>query len=91
MIINISLDALKAFLEACEDAEMLSEGEYVLDLFDADAPITVNVKFEKGACHVLAAAYLLYDEAQDGWYMGDRIEDEKMVLKALEDAMREKQ
>ena len=25
MIINISLDALKAFLDACEDAEMLSE------------------------------------------------------------------
>ena len=89
MIINISLDALKAFLDACEDAEMLSEGEYVADLFNSDTPVTVNVKFEKGACHVLAAAYLLYDEAQDGWYMGDRIEDEKVVLKALEDAMRE--
>ena len=89
MIINISLDALKAFLDACEDAELLSECEYVADLFNLDTPVTVNVKFEKGACHVLAAAYLLYDEAQDGWYMGDRIEDEKVVLKALEDAMRE--
>ena len=89
MIINFSLDALKAFLDACEDAEMLSEGEYVADLFNLDTPVTVNVKFEKGACHVLAAAYLLYDEAQDGWYMGDRIEDEKVVLTALEDAMRE--
>lgn len=88
MIINISLDALKAFLEASEDTEMLSEGEYVVDLFDADTPLTVNLKFEKNACHVLAAAYLLYDDVQDGWYMGDRIEDEKAVEKAFEDAMR---
>ncbi|MBQ5771737.1 MAG: hypothetical protein IIW08_11265 [Clostridia bacterium] len=91
MIINISLDALKAFLENSEDAEMLSEGEYVADLFDTDKPVTVNVKFEKDACHVLAAAYLLYDDQQDGWYMGERIEDEAVVLKAFEDAMRENQ
>lgn len=91
MIINISLDALKAFLENSEDAEMLSEGEYVADLFDTDKPVTVNVRFEKDACHVLAAAYLLYDDQQDGWYMGERIEDEAVVLKAFEDAMRENQ
>ena len=91
MIINISLDALKAFLENSEDAEMLSEGEYVADLFDTDKPVTVNVKFEKDACHVLAAAYLLYDDQQDGWYMGERIEDEAVVLKAFEDTMRENQ
>ncbi|MBQ1256125.1 MAG: hypothetical protein IIX93_02470 [Clostridia bacterium] len=91
MIINISLDELKAFLENSEDAEMLSEGEYVADLFDTDKPVTVNVKFEKDACHVLAAAYLLYDDQQDGWYMGERIEDEAVVLKAFEDAMRENQ
>lgn len=91
MIINISHDALKAFLEASEDAEMLSEGEYVADLFDTDVPVTLNLKFEKDACQVLAAAYLLYDEAQDGWYMGDRIEDETVVLKALQDAMKENQ
>ncbi|MBQ6715540.1 MAG: hypothetical protein IJN21_03360 [Clostridia bacterium] len=87
MIINISLEELMSFLNASEDAEMLSDGEYVVDLFDTDAPVTANVKIEKDACHVLAAAYLLYDEAQDGWYMGDRIEDEKVVLKAFEDAM----
>ncbi len=87
MIINISLKELLSFLNASEDAEMLSEGEYVVDLFDTDAPITANVKIEKDACHVLAAAYLLYDDTQDGWYMGDRIEDENVVLKALEDAI----
>jgi len=87
VIINISLEELMSFLNASEDAEMLSDGEYVVDLFDTDAPVTANVKIEKDACHVLAAAYLLYDEAQDGWYMGDRIEDEKVVLKAFEDAM----
>lgn len=88
MIMNISLDALKACLEASEDAEMLSEGEYVADLFDLDQPITVNLKFEKDAVNVLAAAYLLYDEGQDGWYMGERIEDEEIVCKALEAWMR---
>ncbi len=91
MMINISPDALKTFLENCEDAEMLSEGEYVVDLFDTDAPVTVNLKFEKGACQVLAAAYLLYDEAQDGWYMGERIEDGEEISKAFHDAMRDLQ
>lgn len=91
MMINISPDALKTFLENCEDAEMLSEGEYVVDLFDTDAPVTVNLKFEKGACQVLAAAYLLYDEAQDGWYMGERIEDGEEISKAFHVAMRDLQ
>lgn len=91
MTINISAEALKAFLESSEDAEMLSEGEYVVDLFDTDTPVTVNLKFEKGVCCVLAAAYLLYDDNQDGWYMGDRTEDEAVISKAFADAMRENQ
>lgn len=89
MIMNISLDALKAFLENNEDCEMLSEGEYVADLFGLDDPITVNLRLEKDAAHILAAAKLLYDEEQDGWYMGDRIEDELEIQKAFEIAMRE--
>lgn len=89
MLLNMDITLVKAFLENNEDCEMLSEGEYVADLFDCDAPMTVNLKIEKDEIRVLAAAYLLYDEAQDGWYMGDRIEDETILVNAFEAAMRE--
>ena len=89
MLLNISLEALKAFLDSNEDCEMLSEGEYVADLFMLDEPITVNLRLEKDGCAILAAAKLLYDEEQDGWYMGDRIEDENEIMKAFEIAVRE--
>lgn len=87
-MMNISLDALKAFLESNEDCEMLSEGEYVADLFDLAEPMTVNLRLEKDGVNVLAAARLLYDEEQDGWYMGERILDQDEVLKALDAAVR---
>ena len=88
MLLQMDITKLKAFLDANEDCEMLSEGEYVADLFEGEKPVTVNLKIEKGACTVLAAAYLLYDEEQDGWYMGDRIEDESILVNAFEASMR---
>ncbi len=78
--------SLKAFLEACEDAEQLSAREYVADLYDIALPVSLDLVFVKGGIGVDGAAELKYDAEQDGWYMGERLEDAEAVLAALKEA-----
>ena len=78
--------ALRAFLANCEDAEGLSAREYVVDLFDLDRPVSLDLVFVKGGVAIDGAAVLKYDEAQDGWYMGERLEQPEDVRAALEQA-----
>lgn len=78
--------ALRAFLEASEDAEQLSAREYVVDLYDIEQPVSLDLVFVRGGVAVDGAAELKYDEEQDGWYMGRRLEDPDDVLAALNSA-----
>ena len=77
---------LKAFLEASEDAEQLSAREYVVDLYDNARPVSLDIVFVKGGIGVDGAAELRYDEAEDGWYMGERLEDAEEIRAALAEA-----
>lgn len=76
--------ALRAFLDNCEDAEQLSSREYVVDLYDIQRPVSLDLVFVKGGVAVDGAAVLKYDDALDGWYMGERLESSEEVLRALE-------
>lgn len=78
--------ALRAFLDACEDAERLSEREYVVDLYDIAGPISLDLVFVAGGVAVDGAAELKYDPELDGWYMGERIEAPERILSALSEA-----
>lgn len=78
--------AFNAFLDACPDCERLSAREVVLDLYDNETPISLNFVFVKGGIGVDGAAELKYSEADDGYYMGERIEDAARVRAALEEA-----
>ena len=91
MQIKLPINELKVFLETNEDAEALAQGEYVVDLYEEEPPITINLRIDDEKVFVLAAAQLLYDEEQDGWYMGERIEDGEEISKAFHDAMRDLQ
>lgn len=77
---------LRAFLEKCEDAEKLTEKEFVVDLYDIDVPLSLDLVFIKSGVAVDGAAELKYDEEMDGWYMGDRIDQPEAVFTALEQA-----
>ena len=77
-------EALRAFLEGFEDAEQLSTREYVVDLYDIPRPLSLDLVFVKGGVAVDGAAELLYDEEQDGWYMGQRLDGPEDVRAALE-------
>ena len=79
-------DALRAFLDACEDAEQLSAREYVLDLYEIKRPVSMDLVFVKGGVGVDGAAELKYDAEQDGWYMGERLDTPEAVLEALNEA-----
>ena len=78
--------ALRAFLDGCEDAERLSEREYVVDLYDIARPMSLDLVFVRGGAAVDGAAELKYDPEQDGWYMGERINDPEDIMAALSEA-----
>lgn len=75
--------ALRAFLTDNPDAEQLSAREYVVDLYDIEPPVSLDLVFVKGGIGVDGAAELLFDEAMDGWYMGARLESPEQVRDAL--------
>ena len=77
------LNALRAFLDHFDDAEQLSAREYVVDLYDIARPISLDLVFIKGGVGVDGAAELKFDEEQDGWYMGERLEQPEEGLSAL--------
>lgn len=76
-------EALLKYLNESPDAEQLGINEYVADLYDIDEPLTINFLITEDGPELAAAAQLLYDEEQDGWYMGDRVEDESVICAAL--------
>lgn len=77
---------LRNFLEKCEDAEALSAREYVVDLYDIETPVSLDLVFIKSGVAIDGAAELKYDEEMDGWYMGDPLERPEQVMQALEAA-----
>ena len=86
MIVNIDKNQLKAFLEACEDAEEVGKDEYTVDLYDIEPAISMNIEFTKDGVDVLAALFLEFDEEQDGWYLGEKTKDTALIEKALRQA-----
>ena len=75
--------AVKNFLNTFEDSEQLSEKEYVVDLYDIEPPISLDLSLGKDCLFVDGAAELLFDEEMDGWYIGKRYEDAEAVQRAL--------
>ena len=83
---DAELKHLNAYLDACSDCERLSAREVVLDLYDNEVPVSMNFVFVNGGIGVDGCAKLVYSAEEDGYYMGDRIEDAQTVRRALEEA-----
>ena len=87
MLLQLDTKLLREFLESSEDCSALSANEYILDLYDTDAPLTLDlILTDKGAV-IEAAARLIYDSEQDGWYMGEQVTDEGDILSAVKAAL----
>lgn len=78
--------SLRAFLEANADCEAQAENEYVADLYDLDAPMTLDLVFVKGGVRVDGACLLAYDEEMEGYYIGEPVLEMETVRRALMEA-----
>lgn len=87
MILKIDAQKLEAYLKADPDCEEISTGEFVADFYDTETPITLNLSINGDKVVCEAAAYLLFDEEQDGWYMGEQISDTAVVEAILSKAI----
>ncbi len=87
MLINTDPARLRAYLDACEDAEDLGGGEYTVDLYDVSEPVSLDILFDKAGVDVLAALELKYDEEEDGWYLGEKIRDADKLAALLGEAL----
>ena len=87
MKLDLDARALRAFLDRCEDAEAVADGEYVVDLYDAETPVSLDLSLSGGACEALAARRLLFSEEEDGWYLGEEMDDAAAVSALLRAAM----
>jgi len=88
MLVNVDGARLRAFLNECEDAEYLGGDEYSVDLYDVSTPVSMDVLIEGSDVNVLAALALEYDEAEDGWYLGEKIRDAERLAALLGEALR---
>ena len=80
------LERLEAYLDSSPDCERLSKREAVLDLYDIEPPVSMNFVFVKGGIGIDGAFVLEYSEDDDGWYLGERIEDPARIRSLLEGA-----
>ena len=78
--------SLRAFLEANADCEAQAENEYVVDLYDLEAPMTLDLVFVKGGVRVDGACLLAYDEEMEGYYIGEPVLEMETVRRALMEA-----
>ena len=75
---------LSAALDAFEDAERTGEDEYVVDFYDLEPPLSMELAFVAGDVEVLAAERLAFDEALDGYYLSGPEHDAALIARALE-------
>ena len=90
MLLKLDEKLLRAYLETNEDCSALGGDEYIADLYGNPHPVTLDLLLKGGEVRLLAAAYLEYDEEQDGWYMGEQIFSEEEVLPLLKAAIERK-
>ena len=83
---DAEIQHLQAYLDGNPDCEYLSKREAVLDIYDSEPPVSMNFVFVKGGIGIDGAFILEYSEADDGWYLGERIEEPARIRAILEGA-----
>lgn len=87
MQLSVETRALERWLENCPDAEALGAGEYTVDLYDVETPLSLDVQCTDKGVELLAALTLCYDEEMDGWYLDQRVDDAQLITRMLLQAM----
>jgi len=74
---------LLGYLAASADCEKLAEGEWVADLYDVEAPVSLDLVFKKDSVFADGAEYLAYDAESDGYYLAGPVESAERVTEIL--------
>ena len=80
--------ALIRALDTNEDAQALGGGGYTVDLYDREAPASLELEAAKDGVDVLAVRRLLYSDAMDGWYLGEEVEDAGELAALLDELIK---
>lgn len=80
-----TIDMLTRVLNVHEDAQKTAEGEYTVDLYEREPPLSMELAINEKGVEALAVAELLFDEEMDGWYLGKRIDSAEQIARALTD------
>ena len=77
------IDLLREKMLACPDCEPTGQDEYVIDFFETEAPMSMEIALGEKTVSVLAAEALAYDEDMDGWYIHAPITDAALIQTTL--------
>lgn len=76
------VDALRARLDAFFDAQAMGDDEYVVDLYDVDPPLSLELSLKNGL-DIMAAERMAYDDALNGYYVCAPETDRARIERAL--------
>lgn len=81
-----SLEKFRAFISSSEDCERLSDDEWVVDIYEPEPAVSLNIVFEDDAIRVDGAEYMAFSEELDGWYISGSVPNVDALEKILRDA-----
>ena len=81
-----SLEKFKAFISSSGDCEQLSADEWVVDIYEPEPAVSLNIVFEGEKIRVDGAEYMAFSEELDGWYICGGVSDGAALEKILRDA-----
>ena len=73
------LARLTEALRANDDCEEAGDGSFIVDLYEPEPAVSLELYIEKGGIAITAVGLLSYSKELDGWYMSDRIEDKEGI------------
>ena len=81
------LARLTEALRANDDCEEAGDGSFIVDLYEPEPAVSLELYIEKGGIAITAVGLLSYSKELDGWYMTERTENEDEINAALERAL----
>ena len=85
MLNKNELARLMGFLDRFEECERISDNEYVIDFYDNQPPVTLDIVFEEDCIRIDGAGILAYDDSMDGYYIAEAIDDTETINKIFKE------
>ena len=81
-----SLEKFRAYISSSADCEQLSADEWVVDIYEPEPALSLNIVFEGDKIRVDGAEYMAFSEELDGWYISGSVPDADALEEILRNA-----